>query len=58
MFPVPEWNHYEDLTSGLALMHNTSEGKILRCANLLIANKLFSIIYLQIYLFKPAHLKS
>jgi hypothetical protein len=28
MFPVPEWNHYEDLTFGLAVMHNTSEGKI------------------------------
>jgi hypothetical protein len=28
MFPLQDWNHYEELTSGLALTNNTSEGKI------------------------------
>jgi hypothetical protein len=27
MFPVPDWNHFEDIISGLAQTNNTSEGK-------------------------------
>jgi hypothetical protein len=27
MFPVADWNHFEDIISGFAQTNNTSEGK-------------------------------